>query len=87
MTERTTSMAAVVAGGLWVTALIAFMVAAVVMALGPWPVALLVAEGACIVSAFAATMHIRCYAIRGFDLVRNLHRGEEAMRVPLQRIP
>lgn len=87
MTERTTSLDAVVAGSLWVTALLGFLVAVVVMALGPWQAALLITQGACILSAFAATMHIRCYAIRGFELVRNIRREEVQPGVPLQRVP
>lgn len=88
MVERTTSTDKVIAGFLWLTVANLYIAAGVLMLLDRWLVAILVAEMACGVSAYAAVRHLRCYHIRVCELLRRVDshiQGEDA-RPPLQRI-
>lgn len=78
MQDRSTSTYAVVAWSLWALTALLFITGFTVLALGGGRWGIFVAEVACGVSAFAAVMHIRYYAARGFDLIRACTRRPEA---------
>jgi hypothetical protein len=69
--ERTTNMDTVIAGVLWAAVVGILLCAVGLMAGGLWQPAVLVAAGACALSAFAAVRSVRCDSIRICELIRN----------------
>lgn len=88
MFERSTSTDTVVAGVTWAVVVGLYIIAGGILALGELGLAILVAEVACGVSAYAAVRHIRCYVVRMCELLRRIdaRRQEPDPSVPLQRI-
>lgn len=89
MIERIISRDAVMAYTLWAVTVLTFICAGVVLAHDHLAWGVFLAEVACGISAFAAVMHIRFYAVRACELIRNIVRPcepEPTLNVPLQRV-
>ena len=88
MIERIVSRDAVMAYTLWAVTVLTFICAGIVLAHDHLAWGVFIAEVACGISAFAAVMHIRCYAIRACELIRSYAAPspDPESRVPLQRV-